>query len=126
MRRAFGLLCILLMAAMVAGCSGGGTEPTLDEEAGPLSVTLWADPQVGSTPVRVTFTAHVTGGVAPYFYAWDYQATDRNDDGALDLEDLVPDVYLNSEFQRTVSVSNDYYLIASDPGGISQYVAMLR
>ncbi len=113
MKRTALVLGLIGVILLLAAC-GGGNDGTPDAEVGPLAIELlWAEPATGSSPLRVTFTANVTGGLAPYYYAWDY-----TNDGSVDR-------YLNGEFRRTLSVAEDYYFRASDPGGVSSYEAVL-
>lgn len=114
MKRAILLAALVCLAGVAVGCSGGGST-TLDETTGPLVIKLVAaSPSSGPSPLRTTFTANISGGKAPYFYAWDF-----TNDGAFDR-------YINAEFNRTISVTNDYFLRASDAGGSSSYEAVLR
>jgi len=99
---------------LMTACSGDNNT-VLDTESGPLAIKLfWAEPATGASPLRVTFTVNITGGVAPYFYAWDY-----SNDGSFDD-------YRNAEFARTLSNFRDYFLKASDAGGVTQYEAIVR
>jgi hypothetical protein len=112
-KRAVIIASMVLLLAMLAACSGGDGN-VVDPNAGPLTIQLvWAEPGTGSSPLRVVFTANITGGEAPYYYAWDF-----TNDGSIDT-------YQNNELRRTVSVAHEYYLKASDAGGVSQYEAIL-
>lgn len=115
MERVVNWLAVFGVAAMLCGCTGGGgtTTPT-DQQGPPVIQFVSAQPSSGSSPLRVTFTVNITGGEAPFVYAWDYQ-----NDGAFDR-------YLNGEYRKTVSVQTDYYLKASDAGGASQYMCVLK
>lgn len=115
MRRAIAVLAIIGVGALLGACSSGGGDETTGGQVLPLVIQLMAaTPSSGPSPLRVTFTANITGGKAPYYYSWDY-----TNDGA-------PDRFINAEFQRTVSVQQDYYARASDPGGVSQYQAVMK
>ena len=114
-KRAALVLGFLGLVILLGACSGGGDDATPDVESGPLTIQLLAiEPASGASPLRVTFTVNITGGVAPYYYAWDY-----TNDGSYD-------VYQNNEFRRTLSIQRDYYLKSSDAGGVTQYEAVLR
>jgi len=111
-KRAALLLGLISLLWLAGACSGGGSS-TNDPEAGPLNIELlWAEPATGASPLRVVFTANITGGVAPYYYSWDF-----TNDGSVDT-------YINGEFKRTVSVANNYYFRASDPD-VTVYNAVL-
>lgn len=113
MKRTALVLGLIGLIWLLGACGGGG-DATPDAEVGPLAIQLlWAEPATGASPLRVTFTANVSGGLAPYYYAWDY-----TNDGSIDR-------YLNGEFRRTVSVMEDYFFRASDAGGVSVYEAVL-
>lgn len=115
MERVVNWLAVLGVAAMLCGCTGGGgTTTPADEQGPPVIQFVSAQPSSGSSPLRATFTVNITGGEAPFVYAWDYQ-----NDGAVDR-------YLNGEYRKTVSVQTDYYLKASDAGGASQYMCVLK
>lgn len=108
---AIGMMMLLLATA----CGGGGDDNGLDIDAGPLSIALLrATPSTGTSPLRVTFTVNITGGVAPYYYAFDF-----TNDGAVDT-------FVNQTYDRTLSVQNDYFLRASDAGGNSTYECVLK
>nr|MDQ3022895.1 hypothetical protein [bacterium] len=71
-------------------------------------------PSNGPTPLNATLTVVVSGGVAPYDYAWDYE-----NDGSFDA-------FSNDTFDATVSRSHQYSLRAADAGGNSSYEAIVR
>jgi PKD repeat protein len=53
---------------LATGSNGGGGGP-----GGPaLSVSISADPQIGSHPLQVSFSSTVTGGSPPYTYTWQF------------------------------------------------------
>ncbi len=111
MKRAALLLGLISLVWLVGACSGGSNGG--DAGADDLLIELfWAEPATGASPLRVTFTANITGGVAPYYYSWDF-----TNDGSVDT-------YVNGEFRRTISVTNNYYYRASDPD-VTIYNAVL-
>ena len=115
MKRLYSLIGIGLLALLLCGCGGGGNDGANNLDNGPVAVQLLrATPSAGSSPLRVTFTVNISGGIAPYYYSWDY-----NNDGAVDI-------YINQTFDRTLSVQNDYFLRASDAGGDSVYQCQLK
>jgi hypothetical protein len=102
-----GLLCL------IASCGGGGTT-TPAPTGGPLKIVfVAASPDNGGSPLRATLTANISGGTAPYFYAWDY-----SNDGSFDD-------YFNNIFLRTLSVQHDFFLTSTD-GSNTVYHAVLR
>jgi PKD repeat protein len=97
----------------LAACSGGGGSPDPNvPTTGPLTIVFAAaSPNSGGSPLRVSLTANITGGEAPYFYAWDF-----TNDGSFDE-------FRNNIFLRTLSVQHDYYQV----GGVdTAYQAVLR
>ncbi|MBN2081515.1 hypothetical protein JW859_04820 [bacterium] len=115
MKRAALFLGFLSLVILLGACGGGNDGTTPDVTTGPLTIQLLAvEPASGASPLRVTFTVNISGGLAPYYYAWDY-----TNDGSFD-------VYQNNEYRRTLSVQRDYYLKSSDAGGVTQYEAVLR
>ncbi|MCC7477233.1 hypothetical protein IT575_02145 [bacterium] len=122
------LAALAALALLGTSCSsGGGNDNNGDNNNGPLELNLAAAvPTTGGTPLRVTFTADISGGVGPYFYAWDFDARDTNSNATFEPSELVFDRYLNNQFDKTISVANDYFLNASDAGGSTGYTAVLR
>lgn len=111
-KRAVLWLVIGCMLMVLASCGGGNGETTPTGTT-QLQIQLFqATPTSGSSPLRVTFTAVIKGGTAPYNYAFDF-----DNDGAVDQ-------YLNAEYRTTVTVQHDYYLRAL--GADSNYKAVLR
>jgi hypothetical protein len=114
-KRLYSLFGIGLLMLLLAACGGGGSSDDGNPSDGPLTVQLLrATPSTGSSPLRVTFTVNISGGVAPYYYSWDY-----TNDGSVDD-------HINQTFNRTLSVQNDYYIRASDVGGTSVYQCQLK
>lgn len=108
MKRLVILLGLLVLAGLFAACGGGGGDE--DGETLPLEVQfVAASPNAGTQPLRVVLTVVITGGKAPFFYAWDF-----TNDGA-------PDSFDNGQYSRTVNVQNEYYLRVSDAGVDSVY-----
>ena len=114
MKRLIALIAILILALLANACGGGGngSETIAD---GPLTLKfLSAQPSTGASPLTVVFTTNISGGVAPFFYTFDF-----NNDSA-------PDRYVNNSFDRTVSVQNQYFLNQADAGGSTAYEAFVR
>ena len=115
MRRAFAVIAMLSLVAMLGACTSSSNNNLDTTQIQPLVINLFAAvPASGPSPLRVTLTTNISGGKAPFFYSWDF-----TNDGASDR-------FLNNEFQRTVSVQQDYFARASDPGGVSQYEAVMK
>jgi hypothetical protein len=101
--------------ALLGACSTGGSDPITTPGTDPLEIELFsAAPTTGPSPLRSTLTASISGGKAPYFYAWDY-----TNDGSFDD-------FINGTTSQTVSQFHDYFLQAGDAGGSSSYQAVLR
>lgn len=122
MKRAIISAGILSLAGLFISCTSGGSGGGGDGEItiGPLTIKyVVASPSSGTgstiTPLRITFTAIIDGGKAPYFYAWDFE-----NDGAFDF-------FSNSDFNTTINAKHDYFLKPADAGGGSTvYQAVLR
>ncbi|MEZ5338684.1 MAG: kelch repeat-containing protein [bacterium] len=114
MKRLIALIAILLLSLLANACGGsGGGEGTPAD--GPLTLKfLSAQPSSGASPLSVIFTTNVSGGVAPFYYSFDFN------------NDAAPDRYINNSFDRTVSVSNQYFLNQADAGGATSYEAFVK
>jgi len=103
------------LAALLAACSGGGGGGGDTTAVGALKLELFAiSPASGVAPLQTSLTAVVSGGVAPYDYAWDFE-----NDGSFDAFD-------NNKFDTTRSRQHQYNLRAADAGGSSVYTAKVR
>jgi PKD repeat protein len=103
------------LAAFGAACSGGSNTDNPDQTGAPLTLVFAAaSPSSGASPLRTTLTANITGGEAPYFYAWDF-----TNDGSFDD-------YRNNVFLKTLSVQHDYFLLNGGAAGDTTYQAVLR
>lgn len=74
-------IAIFCAAMLLAGCGGGGgtTTPNAGEA---FSLVVTANPPVGNVGpagLRVTFFVVASGGIAPYTYAWDFNADSQTD-----------------------------------------------
>ncbi len=124
----WGLGALLALALLAGSCSSGGDSNNGgNNDNGPLELNLAAAvPTTGSSPLRVTFTANISGGTGPYFYAWDFDAQDENSNSTFEPSELVFDRFLNNQFDKTISVTNDYFLNAANAGSSTSYNAVLR
>lgn len=114
MKRLNALIAILILALLASACGGGGNgEDSLAD--GPLTLKfLSAQPSTGASPLTVVFTTNISGGVAPFFYSFDFN------------NDAAPDRYINNSFDRTVSVQNQYFLNQADAGGSTGFEAFVK
>lgn len=108
------MTALMALSLALASCGGGGTDTTTPS-GGPLAIALFAAaPTQGASPFDSVLTVNITGGQAPFNYAFDFE-----NDGAFDG-------YVNASFSRTVSRSNTYYYNSADAGGVSTYNAVVR
>lgn len=115
MIRALKITAIGGLVALLAACSGGGGGGGTTTPVEQLALQLFAiSPAVGTSPLQASLTAVVSGGVAPYDYAWDFE-----NDGSFDAFD-------NNKFDTTVSRLHQYNLRAADAGGSSVYQGKVR
>jgi hypothetical protein len=113
--RALKYTATLGLLVLAAACNGGGGGVGGPDPTEQLALQLFAvSPATGTAPLNASLTAVVSGGQAPYDYAWDFE-----NDGSFDAFD-------NNKFDTTVSRSHQYNLRAVDAGGASTYQALVR
>jgi hypothetical protein len=104
-----------LLVSLLGACSSGGGGDTTPLPGEELALLLFAaSPSTGPSPLNATLTAVVSGGNAPYDFAWDFE-----NDGSFDA-------FTNDTFDTTVSRAHQYALRAADAGGTSSYEAIVR
>lgn len=107
------MTALATLALGLAACNGGGGVTT--PLGGPLAIALFAGaPTQGASPLKSTLTVNITGGQAPFTYAFDFE-----NDGAFDS-------YVNASFSRTVSREGTFFYNSADVGGVSTYQAIVR
>lgn len=70
---------VIAVVAMLSACNGGGGDGTTPPIGPAFSLFLSANPEVGTSPLTVTFFVVPSGGVEPYTYAWDFNGDNVTD-----------------------------------------------
>jgi len=105
-----GVFVGLLLVGACGGGGGNGTTPPPEQKSPLKIVSFVASPTVGPSPLGVTFTATVSGGVLPVAFFWDF-----NKDGATDTT-------TGPSGSRVATVYHEFLLRAEDSGvGSSTY-----
>lgn len=115
-RAASGLaFALAVLFGVASGLAGTGvalsSEPSRDSaSAGPMQIIVRVSPSEGGAPLAVDLAAHVSGGSAPYTYAWDFGDGSNDETGGRRQEHTYTDA---GRFRVVVSVTDSLGRVGS-------------
>jgi PKD repeat protein len=123
--RSIGLWAALAVFAslLLSSCNGG--DAGIQPGPGPaFSLFISADPDVGLSPMTVTFQAVPSGGFAPYTYTWDFNGDGVTDSNASNgtytfTATSVASVTVTDGQQQIVTANKTVTITGVDPSGTS-------